>query len=109
MWEKSMLNTFLRPVNVKYTQWTNFQRRPVRIEHEQHICVMEGTEKISLVSPIFRDNLYVGEVPGLGKDDTPLNFFDLNREKYPLLTQINFLDAILEAGDCVYVPAYFYV
>lgn len=70
---------------------------------------MKGIEKISLVSPIFRDNLYVGEVPGLRKDDTPLNFFDLNREKYPLLTQINFLDAILEAGDCVYVPAYFYV
>jgi hypothetical protein len=56
---------------------------------------MKGTEKFSLVSPIFRDNLYVGELPGLRKDDTPLNFFDLNRQKYPLLTQINFLDGIL--------------
>ena len=56
---------------------------------------MKGTEKFSLVSPIYRDNLYVGELPGLRKDDTPLNFFDLNRQKYPLLTQFNFLDGIL--------------
>lgn len=40
---------------------------------------------------------------------TPVDFFDIDKQKYPLTTQINFVEATLEAGDCMYVPAYYYM
>ena len=54
-------------------------------------------------------NLYVGIQEHLPQYDSPLNFFDWSKARYPLATQVKFLDVSLSAGDCIYVPAYYYV
>lgn len=41
--------------------------------------------------------------------DTPVDFFDPNYKLYPFAKDVNFLHAKLKAGDCIYVPAYFYI
>jgi len=57
---KNPLRKFLSPVNKLYTQWRHFEgRTPKKLLYEQHICVLHGTEKFVLVSPIFRKNIYV--------------------------------------------------
>lgn len=42
-------------------------------------------------------------------EETPIDFFDPRPDKYPLVKQINWGKATLFPGDCMYVPAYFYV
>jgi len=77
--------------------------------YENYICLLKGKEQFRLVSPIFMQNLYVGILGENGQYGSPLNFFDWNKNKFPLATIINFLDVTLNAGDCLYVPAYYYV
>ena len=62
-----------------------------------------------MVSPIYKKNIYVGVFESFWPDDSPVDFFRVNHDKYPLAKTVNFLDTTLEAGDCLYVPAYFYV
>lgn len=40
---------------------------------------------------------------------TPVDFFNVDLKRYPLVAQFNWIEAVLEAGDCLYVPAYYYV
>lgn len=77
--------------------------------YEQHICVLKGHEEFVIVSPIFRQNLYVGALEELDPTDTPLDFFNPDIKLYPFAREVNFLYAKLKAGDCMFVPAYFYV
>ena len=92
-----------------FTQWGPFKRYPKRIKQEQYICVVKGKEEFRLVSPIFRPNIYVGSYNQLADDVSPVDFFDNNDdEKFPLKKAARILTATVEAGDCLYVPAYFY-
>ena len=70
---------------------------------------MKGREEFRLVSPIFRQNIYVGAFDELKPDQSPINFFDPNISKFPLVEHVQFLELTLDAGDCVYVPAYYYI
>jgi hypothetical protein len=38
-----------------------------------------------------------------------LDFFNIDYQLYPFAKQVKFIEAILEAGDCIYVPAYYYI
>lgn len=98
----------LRKVGNKMTLWKDFERVSTKIEHEQYICVVKGAERFRLVSPIFRKNIYVGAYPE-HKDQSPLDFFAHSHKKYPHASNVNFLDITLKSGDCVYVPAYYYI
>ena len=62
-----------------------------------------------IVSPIFRDNIYVNAYEEQRRGESPLNFFDVDWIKYPLAGHVNFLETTLNAGDCMYVPAYYYI
>lgn len=108
---KNLVGEFLRLRERSITIWTDFTRRPRKLINESYICVLKGEEQLRMVSPIFRKNIYVGVFEGknLRPDQTPLNFFDIDKEKYPYTTQVSFLDVTLRPGDCVYVPAFYYV
>ena len=41
--------------------------------------------------------------------EVPIDFFNVDLEKYPFAKYVAFIDIDLKAGDCVYIPAYFYV
>ena len=62
-----------------------------------------------MVSPIYRKNIYVGAFHDIAKYDSPLDFFMVDLETYPLATEGVFITARLEAGDCIYVPSYYYI
>jgi len=100
----------MRAVNRLYTQWSEFEgRKSKRLDYEQHVCVYHGKERFRLVSPIFRKNLYVNSFDNYPRGQSPVDFFDVDLKKYPLTTQFDFLEVTLAAGDCIYVPAYYYV
>lgn len=100
----------LRPISQLYTERSDDgKRKPKKINNEQHICILNGREKFRLVSPIFRKNIYVGEFEALGPDESPVDFFEPEFRKFPFAQNVNFIEVTLQAGDCMYVPAYFYV
>lgn len=107
---KPHLAHILRPINTLYTQWSDFMpRRPKQIKHEQHICVLHGKETFRIVSPIFRKNIYVGDYEHVYNYESPVDFFKPNYDRFPYLKQFKFIEVELNAGDCMYVPAYFYI
>ena len=71
--------------------------------------MIKGKELFIIVSPIFRKNLYVNAADNIMQGETPLDFLNVNYTEYPLARQVNFIKVELEAGDCMYVPAYFYL
>jgi hypothetical protein len=81
----------------------------VKLIYERYICVLKGKEQFKLVSPIYRGNIYVGAFDKLKKHETPVNFFDVDSERFPYAQLVNFLTATLNAGDCMYVPAFYYI
>ena len=62
-----------------------------------------------MASPIFRKNLYVGVFERFDNQNSPLDFFNIDTKLYPYATSVKFIDAELNAGDCVYVPAFYYI
>lgn len=70
---------------------------------------MKGREEFKLVSPIFRKNIYVNSMDYMRQGETPIDFFDVDYKRFPLATKVNFISVTLSAGDCLYVPAYFYL
>ena len=103
------LSEILRQRNTLYTNWADFNRRPKKLVHEQYICVLKGQENYKLVSPIFRKNIYVGVLEKFKQHETPMDFFTWNPRKWRLARQAKFIDVTLNAGDCMYVPAYYYI
>lgn len=104
------MHHILQPTSKLYTQWRHFEgRKATRLEYEQHLCVYQGTETFRLVSPIYRKNLYVNVYHEEHNNTTPIDFFNVDYKSYPLAGQFNFLEVTLKAGDCMYVPAYYYV
>jgi hypothetical protein len=107
--EPNLIDQMLQPRGLTYTQWSNFKRKPRKIITEQMICVLKGSEHFKLVSPIYRQNIYVGRFENMRQDTSPIDFFQPNFKKFPFAEQARFLDVVVSAGDCLYVPAYFYV
>lgn len=68
-----------------------------------------GKEQFKLVNPIYRKNIYANVFDGWHNNMTPVNFFDVDLKKYPLVAQFNFIDVTLNAGDCMYIPAYYFM
>jgi len=52
--------------------------------------------------------LYVGAFEELPYDQTPIDFYNLNLKRFPFVADVKFLNVILNEGDCMYIPAYFY-
>ena len=53
--------------------------------------------------------MYVGVFPRFDGQNTPLDFFNIDEDAYPSTKQVKFIDAKLNAGDCMYIPAFYYV
>ena len=77
------------------------------------MCLVEGEEEFKLVSAVFKQNLYSGVYDDLLPSEIPedIDFFNVNKDKYPLLAQIekHILATKLKKGDCLYVPAFYWV
>lgn len=49
------------------------------------VCILEGRENFKIVSPIFRQNIYVGVFENLKNYETPVDFFSPDYVKFPQL------------------------
>ena len=83
------MEDFLQPRTHTLTIWSNFNRRPKKL--------------------FFRKNIYVGVFEKLPPTASPIDFFNIDYDHFPFAKQVNFLEVTLEAGDCLYVPAYYYI
>lgn len=69
-----------------------------------------GVQHFRMVSPIYKQNIYVGAFENLAPHEVPIDFFDPNiHAMFPFVVDVDFVDAVLGPGDCMYVPAYYYI
>jgi hypothetical protein len=105
----NQLTKLLRGRGKMITIWKDFNRVPKKIIAEQYICVIKGMERFKFFSPIFRKNFYVGAYEKLAKDHCPLDLFNFDANKFLFTKQAKLIDVTLNAGDCMYIPAYYYI
>lgn len=79
-------------------------------DKERYFCVLRGEEEFRFVSPIYKQAIYSGILEELPPTDTPLDFFrPTNSTKFPLFEQAKVFKSIVLEGDCLFVPAYYWV
>ena len=79
-------------------------------DKERYFCVLRGEEQYKFVSPIYKQAIYSGILEELPPADTPLDFFrPVNTTRYPLFQQAKVFTANVKEGDCLFVPAYYWV
>jgi hypothetical protein len=50
---------------------------------EQIVCMVRGKEEFKIVSPIFRQNIYVGVFESYKNYETPVDFFNPDYKRFP--------------------------
>ena len=101
----------VRPRFTGITVWPSFQgRQPDVRDRERYFCVIKGREEFRLVSPIYKQNIYSGVLEELSPVETPINFFEtVDLTKYPLFQEAKVLSVTLEAGQCLFVPTFYWM
>jgi hypothetical protein len=112
-YEMPLLHKFLRLQKTSLSIWPPIQHVTKSVLGETFMCVLDGSEEFRLMSPVFKQNLYSGVYDDLKPTDVPqdINLFHVNKDKYPLLAEAEpyILKAWLQAGDCIYIPAYYFM
>ena len=91
-----------------------------QVGREIYRCIVTGSQdsggpaaKIRLVSPIFKQNMYSGSRVELKPHMSPIDLFhaeeDANLETFPLLLETQLHHYELEVGQCIFIPAYWWV
>ena len=80
------------------TIWGDFMRRPEFKDKERYVCVVAGTERFKLASPIYKQNLYSGVFEDLEPSVTPLDFFNIDKKAFPLARDVNFMTVDVKPG-----------
>ena len=66
-----------------------------------------------LVSPVFKQNMYSGVRPELRPKISPVDLFHPNMtanvETFPLLNTTVVFEVTVNAGDCLYMPAFYWI
>ena len=93
----------------KVTYWHGYGTltRPHTDAMENMNCVFEGYKNFSMAPTIDRKYLYIG-TEGYPENYSPVEFVAPDYEKYPLLRHARIHTAHIAAGDCLYVPAYWW-
>lgn len=80
---------------------------------EQFLCVVDGELQIKMLSPAFSQHAYQGVFEELKPTELPedISFFKIDKVAYPLLFEVKeyIQSATLRKGDCVYVPAFYWL
>jgi hypothetical protein len=71
---------------------------------------VKGKEEFRLVSPVYKQNIYSGVLENLSPNETPINFFEeVDLGKFPLFQEAKILSVTLEAGQCLFVPTFYWM
>ncbi|CAH1253850.1 KDM8 [Branchiostoma lanceolatum] len=69
---------------------------------ENMLCVIRGSKKAILVSPVYSNDLYADDANLLGVSPVPADKVDL--EKFPRVMNVRYHLANMEEGDMLYLP-----
>ncbi|CDW89807.1 UNKNOWN [Stylonychia lemnae] len=106
----NFLSKILRNRLTGMTMWAPFVRKPEYKDKERYVCVIKGSEQFRMVSPVYKHEIYSGVLEELDPEITPLNFFQrVNTTKFPLYERAKVLNIIVDEGDCLFVPAFYWV
>ena len=106
----AFITSVLRNRHTGLTIWEPFDRKPEWKDRERYYCLVSGKEEFALVSPTFKQAIYSGILEELEPTETPFDLFQrLNEKKYPLTQYAEVLQVKLVPGQCLYVPAYYWV
>jgi hypothetical protein len=117
---KTLSNDFTRPQFIGkvlrsrftgITVWPSFPgRKPEVRDRERYLCVIKGEEEFRLVSPVYKQNIYSGVLEELSPTESPLDFFTrVNETQYPLFSEAKILSVVAQAGQCLFVPAFYWL
>jgi hypothetical protein len=93
----------------KVTYWHGFGTltKPHTDSMENMMCVLEGYKRFTIVSPYDREYVYAGH-GGLPDNYSPIEFVKPDYDKYPLFRLARIKTIHIAAGDCLYMPAYWW-
>ena len=91
----------------KVTYWHGFGTltRPHTDAMENMMCVYEGYKNFTIVAPHDRKWIYSG-TEGYPDNYTPVEFYDPDYKKYPLMKNARIKMAHIAPGDCLYSVSY---
>ncbi|XP_006812090.1 bifunctional peptidase and arginyl-hydroxylase JMJD5-like [Saccoglossus kowalevskii] len=69
---------------------------------ENLLCVIRGSKRAILVSPIYSHDLYADDANTLGFSPVPADVVDLH--KFPNVMNVRYIVAEMEEGDMLYLP-----
>jgi len=103
--------SFLSLNHIGFSQFPkNWESRKASYtENERIICAIHGEEVFALVSPMFTQNMYIGLFEQFPSDHCPIDLFRLNRKHHPLTRAAVVSKTTLSAGQCLYVPSFWWV
>ena len=80
--------------------------------HEVWNCVLSGKQKLRMVSPAYKNNLYSGTTESLEPSQSPVNLFHRDESAqhatFPLTKHAQIWAVELTAGNCIYIPSYWW-
>ena len=93
----------------KITYWHGYGTltRPHTDAMENMMCVYEGYKNFTIVPPTQRKFLYPGTL-GYPDNYSPIEFYDPDYKTYPMFKKAGVKMAHIRAGDCLYLPAYYW-
>lgn len=110
-YKKPEFSNMLEITHIGYSQFSkNYEKRKATYsENERLICGFDGTEVFKLVSPIYTQNMYVGLFDEFAADEVPIDLYFATSKKYPLWKDVVSQQVQLEPGQCLYIPAFWWV
>lgn len=98
--------------------------KPHYVKREQLMCLIDGQMDIKMVPHFNRQEVYAGrdiltspyneQYEGIESEfkdrvnTSPINFFSPKKVKYPNFERAIYQTEKLEAGDCIFIPAYYF-
>ena len=72
------------------------------------LCLLEGKKEIILINPIYRKYLYEIDFFNKGSSWSYVDIWNIDYNKYPLFKNVKFYKFILNPGDILYIPPYWW-
>lgn len=69
---------------------------------ENMLCVIKGSKRVILISPVYSHDLYADDGKILGVSPVPADVVDL--VKFPKVMNVRYIVAEMEEGDMLYLP-----
>eukprot|EP00355_Strombidium_rassoulzadegani_P000133 CAMPEP_0168608272 /NCGR_PEP_ID=MMETSP0449_2-20121227/534_1 /TAXON_ID=1082188 /ORGANISM="Strombidium rassoulzadegani, Strain ras09" /LENGTH=201 /DNA_ID=CAMNT_0008648237 /DNA_START=315 /DNA_END=916 /DNA_ORIENTATION=+ len=81
---------------------------PHQDDAENIMCVVRGFKTFYIVSPFQSHFVYSGQKENYPNNYSPVDFLEPDLEKFPLFKQARVFEVKIEAGDCLFLPTFWW-